>query len=143
GARRGDLGPGAGPGRTLRRRRGPSTPGHGLAARPDAPASPNLRKERVRAALFRGLEPIRIGRFVLLEPLGAGAMGEIYAAYDERLERKVALKLVRSGSRLTAKADERLLREGQALAQGSHPNVVPNYQAGTEHRPVFLRLGLG
>src|SRR5215471_12056334 len=86
-----------------------------------SPAS-SLRKEQVRAALFRKLEPIRVGRFVLLEPLGAGAMGEIYAAYDERLDRKVALKLVRGGAEIAG--DERLLREAQTLAQVSHPNVV-------------------
>src|SRR5687767_5681551 len=60
----------------------------------EVPASSNLRKEQVRAALFRKLEPVKVGRFILLEPLGAGAMGEIYAAYDDQLDRKVALKLV-------------------------------------------------
>src|SRR5690349_17321995 len=55
----------------------------------DTPAS-LLRKEQVRARLFRKLEPIRVGRFILLEPLGAGAMGEIYTAYDDQLDRKVA-----------------------------------------------------
>src|ERR1041384_4331030 len=83
--------------------------GIALPSRGEAPVSSSLRKSQVRAALFRKLEPIRIGRFILLEPLGAGAMGEIYAAYDEQLDRKVALKLVKSGSGLTAKADERLL----------------------------------
>ncbi|MGH2901005.1 MAG: protein kinase, partial [Solirubrobacteraceae bacterium] len=74
----------------------------------------------MRAALFRRHEPIRIGRFTLLERLGAGAMGDIYAAYDDQLDRKVALKLVRSG--FVRKGDERLLREAQTLAQVSHPN---------------------
>ena len=82
--------------------------------------------------------PIRIGRFILLEPLGAGAMGEIYAAYDDQLDRKVALKLVKSGSGLTAKADERLLREAQTLAQVSHPNVVQIYEAGTYNGRLFM-----
>src|SRR6185295_14173764 len=99
-----------------------------------------LRKEQVRAALFRKLEPIRVGRFVLLEPLGAGAMGEIYAAYDERLDRKVALKLVRSGSEI--KGDERLLREAQTLAQVSHPNVVQIYEAGTYNGRLFIAMEL-
>src|SRR5262249_50800759 len=112
---------------------------------PRPPAPPNassLRKAQVRAALFHRSEPIRIGRFILLEPLGAGAMGEIYAAYDERLERKVALKLVRSGSRLTAHADERLLRQAQTLAQVSHPNAVQIYEAGTYNGRLFIAMEL-
>ena len=113
-----------------------------LPPRPAAPAASVVRKAQVRAALFRKSEPIRVGRFVLLEPLGAGAMGEIYAAYDERLDRKVALKLVRSGSQLTAKADERLLREAQTLAQVSHPNVVQIYEAGTYNGRLFIAMEL-
>ena len=109
---------------------------------PEAPAASSLRKAAVRAALFRKPEPIRVGRFILLEPLGSGGMGEIYAAYDEQLDRKVALKLVRSGSRLTAKADERLLREAQTLAQVSHPNVVQIYEAGTYNGRLFIAMEL-
>ena len=113
-----------------------------MPARLQAPIASNVRKAQVRAALFRPSEPIRIGRFILLEPLGAGAMGEIYAAYDEQLDRKVALKLVRGGSQLTAKADERLLREAQTLAQVSHPNVVQIYEAGTYNGRLFIAMEL-
>ncbi|TMQ09285.1 MAG: tetratricopeptide repeat protein [Deltaproteobacteria bacterium] len=112
----------------------------GFPPRLDAPAGSNLRKEQVRAALFRKLEPVRVGRFILLEPLGAGAMGEIYAAYDDQLDRKVALKLVRSGSEI--KGDERLLREAQTLAQVSHPNVVQIYEAGTYNGRLFIAMEL-
>ncbi|HEX7840362.1 MAG TPA: serine/threonine-protein kinase, partial [Kofleriaceae bacterium] len=124
----------------------PGSPPHGKAGRlppwPEAPVASNLRKAAVRAALFQKPEPIRIGRFILLEPLGAGAMGEIYAAYDDQLDRKVALKLVRGGSELTAKADERLLREAQTLAQVSHPNVVQIYEAGTYNGRLFIAMEL-
>jgi serine/threonine protein kinase len=107
-----------------------------------APLASSLRKSKVRAALFQKLEPIRIERFILLEPLGAGAMGEIYAAYDEQLDRKVALKLVKGSTGPTAKADKRLLREAQTLAQVSHPNVVQIYEAGTYHGRVFIAMEL-
>ncbi|HSS02286.1 MAG TPA: serine/threonine-protein kinase [Kofleriaceae bacterium] len=100
----------------------------------------DVAKEHVRAALFRRHEPIRIGRFTLLERLGAGAMGDIYAAYDDQLDRKVALKLVRSG--FVRKGDERLLREAQTLAQVSHPNVVQIYEAGTYNGRVFIAMEL-
>jgi len=115
---------------------------YAFPARALPPAPSNVRKAQVRAALFRTLEPVRIGRFILLEPIGAGAMGEIYAAYDDQLDRKVALKLVRGGSGLTAKADERLLREAQTLAQVSHPNVVQIYEAGTYNGRLFLAMEL-
>jgi serine/threonine protein kinase/tetratricopeptide (TPR) repeat protein len=111
-------------------------------ARPEPNVASGLRKAQVRAALFHKVEPLKIGRFVLLEPLGAGAMGEIYAAYDDQLDRKVALKLVRAGSSLTAKADDRLLREAQTLAQVSHPNVVQIYEAGTFNGRLFIAMEL-
>jgi eukaryotic-like serine/threonine-protein kinase len=112
---------------------------------PEAPApsvSSHVRKAQVRAALFRKkVEPVRVGRFILLERLGAGAMGEIYAAYDEQLDRRVALKLVRHGSELS-RSDELLLREAQALAQVSHPNVVQIYEAGSHDGRLFIAMEL-
>lgn len=73
-------------------------------------------------------EPVRMGRFIILDRLGKGGMGIVYSAYDPELDRKVALKLLRED---TGSADldarERLRREAQALAKLSHPNVVPVY----------------
>ncbi|HVV49300.1 MAG TPA: tetratricopeptide repeat protein [Polyangia bacterium] len=74
-----------------------------------------------------------VGRYVILNLVGRGGMGEVYAAYDPRLERKVALKLLRPriGRRKTPRAaQERLLREAQSTARLSHPNVVAVYDAG-------------
>jgi serine/threonine protein kinase/tetratricopeptide (TPR) repeat protein len=83
--------------------------------------------------------PTKIGRFIVLERIGAGAMGEVYAAYDNQLDRKVALKVVhpaRGPSTLIAR--ERLLREAQTLARLSHPNVVQVYEIGLLQDQVFL-----
>ena len=81
----------------------------------------------------------RVDRFTLLEAIGQGGMGELYAAYDAQLDRKVALKLVRGG-RANDIADSRLLREAQALAQISHPNVVPVFDVGSAGRRVFVAM---
>lgn len=103
--------------------------------------SSQLRKARVSAALFH--EPVaavQLAHFVLLEELGAGGMGEIYAAYDEKLDRKVAIKLVRPGTDTGIRADERLLREAQTLARLSHPNVVQVYEADVYRGRVFIAM---
>src|SRR5579883_1500204 len=62
----------------------------------------------------------KIGRYLVIERLGAGGMGTVYAAYDPELDRKVAIKLVRadpSGSEGSGGAKARLLREAQAMAR--------------------------
>src|SRR6266478_8725791 len=68
----------------------------------------------------------RIGRYVVLERVGSGAMGVVYGAYDPELDRKIALKLLKSNEPLvkdeTARA--RLLREAKAMARLAHPNVI-------------------
>ncbi|MEM9489961.1 MAG: serine/threonine-protein kinase, partial [Myxococcota bacterium] len=103
----------------------------------------NLRKAQVRAALFnRPLKPVTIGRFTLLEQIGAGGMGEIYTAYDDQLDRKVAIKLVRSGADSADRADQRLLREAKILARLSHPNIVQVYEAGAVGDRVFIAMEL-
>jgi eukaryotic-like serine/threonine-protein kinase len=65
-----------------------------------------------------------LGRYVLLERLGAGAMGVVYAAHDPQLDRRVAVKLLHGTELDVPRAQRRLLREARALAKLSHPNVV-------------------
>ena len=83
----------------------------------------------------------RIGRFLLMERIGAGAMGEVYTAYDEQLERKVAIKLVKPAMAARVQsARERLLREAKTLARLSHTNVVQIYEAGVFRERVYLAM---
>ncbi len=72
----------------------------------------------------------RVSQFVLLERLGAGGMGVVFAAFDEKLERKVAIKLVATHGG-NERAQQRLLLEAQAQARLSHPNVVTIYEVDT------------
>ncbi len=87
-----------------------------------------------------------LGRYVVLDVLGAGGMGEVYAAFDPELDRKVALKLVKARTRSTSSSDAnaqtRLLREAQAMAKLAHPNVVSIYDVGEIDKRVFLALEL-
>lgn len=71
----------------------------------------------------------RIDRFIVLRELGSGAMGTVYAAYDEQLNRKVALKVVHPMGQRAQDVRTRMLREAQGLARLSHPNVVQVYEA--------------
>ena len=82
-----------------------------------------------------------VGRYVILDVVGHGGMGVVYAAYDPQLDRKIALKLVLApeGARREQES-ERLLREAQALARLSHPNVVTVYDAGTVGDQVFIAM---
>ncbi|MBX7081703.1 MAG: serine/threonine protein kinase, partial [Nannocystaceae bacterium] len=81
-----------------------------------------------------------MGRYVVLEQLGAGAMGRVVRAYDPELARDVAIKLVRGASHAIASA--RLVREAQTLARLSHENVVAVYDVGTEGDDVFVAMEL-
>lgn len=85
--------------------------------------------------------PQAIGRYVVIERLGAGGMGVVFRAFDSKLRREVALKIVRPGGSL--KGDEaraRLLREAQSLAQLSHRNVVAVYDAEATDHGVCLAM---
>jgi tetratricopeptide (TPR) repeat protein len=85
------------------------------------------------------------GRYVLLEQIGEGAMGLVFAANDPELDRKVAIKLFRpsrSEPGSLSMGQTRLLREAQAMAKLSHPNVIPIYDAGAFEDGVFLAMEL-
>jgi tetratricopeptide (TPR) repeat protein len=78
----------------------------------------------------------KIGRFVVEGQLGAGGMSVVFAAHDRQLDRRIAIKILRGT------VDEaqrlRLMREGQAMARVTHPNVITVYEVGIEGRLVFL-----
>jgi tetratricopeptide (TPR) repeat protein/predicted Ser/Thr protein kinase len=90
------------------------------------------------------LEPgVYVDRYRILEVVGTGGIGVVYAAADEALGRKIAIKLLRPSARSSVKFERRrarLIREAQALARLSHPNVVPIYEVGMFEDRVFLAM---
>ncbi|WP_394840422.1 serine/threonine-protein kinase [Pendulispora rubella] len=76
----------------------------------------------------------RVGRFVIRELLGSGGMGIVYLAYDPELHRQVAIKVLRNA------AHQRIVREAQAMARLSHPNVVAVYDVGKWEGQVFIAM---
>ncbi len=91
-------------------------------------------------ALARGS---MVGRYVLVDVLGQGAMGIVFTGYDPALHRKAAIKLLHVGaSDESGHAQERLLREAQAMARLSHPNVVTIYEVGQVDEAVYLAMEL-
>src|SRR5690349_22442407 len=86
-----------------------------------------------------GSTPLRLGRYVVIEHVGSGAMGAVYSAYDPQLDRKVAIKLLLPGPG-PEEARKRLLREAQAMAQLSHPNVVGVHDVGEHGDNVYMAM---
>jgi tetratricopeptide (TPR) repeat protein len=80
-----------------------------------------------------------VGRYTILALVGRGGMGEVYAAYDPELDRKIALKLLRARDS-DARSRARLLREAKAIAKLSHANVVVVHDAGTLDERVFIAM---
>ncbi|MBZ4411567.1 protein kinase [Myxococcus sp. XM-1-1-1] len=116
-----------------------SSPGAGSLTRPD---SEGMSTRGARPSPAERLpEGTKLGSYVLRELLGEGGMGVVYAAEDPRLGRKVAVKLLRpmrEGVETESRA--RLLREAQAMARLSHPNVLPIFELGSAEGRDFLAM---
>ena len=86
---------------------------------------------------------VHLDRYLIEKEIGSGGMGVVYSALDTRLGRRVALKLVRSHTRsgkLIRRGTSRLLREAQALARISHPNIVALYDVGGGDYGVYMAM---
>jgi serine/threonine protein kinase/tetratricopeptide (TPR) repeat protein len=82
----------------------------------------------------------RLAHYRILRPLGSGGMGEVFLAEDTRLNRKVALKLLRADASDEGAARKRLLREAQAAAQLDHPNVCSIYEVGESDAGAYIAM---
>ncbi|MCA9710383.1 MAG: serine/threonine protein kinase, partial [Myxococcales bacterium] len=98
--------------------------GEGTSARPgSSPDALPLRRGDV------------VGRYLLIELLGRGAMGRVFSAYDPDLDRRVAIKVVEASS-------DQLLQEAKAMARIDHPNVIRVYDVGRHGRSMFIAMEL-
>ncbi len=85
------------------------------------------------------MAPEQVGRYQLLEPLGQGAIAEVYRALDPHLNRQVAIKIIsRMGMVGSDEMQRRFRREVQLAAYLNHPHIITVYDVGVDHDPPYL-----
>ena len=99
------------------------------AAPDDRPIVRHLKTIAAIARAYRADMPDIWGPLHLLEPIGRGAYGHVYRAWDSRLDREVALKLLPAARGLSNELATSIIEEGRLLARVRHPNVVTVYGA--------------
>ncbi len=100
--------------------------------------APGLSASDVAAQV--GIDPRAIGRFQVLRRLGRGGMGVVYSAYDEELDRRVAIKLLRPDRLRDPDSLQQFRGEAQAMARLSHANVVQIYEVGDHEGQLYLAM---
>jgi predicted Ser/Thr protein kinase len=83
-----------------------------------------------------------LGRYRIERVIGAGGMGVVYRAFDPKLGRAIALKVVRTVDGSASDAHTRLIREARAMAKISHPNVIAVHDTGDVDDEVFIAMEL-
>ena len=102
-------------------------------------AARGLAEEQARSEGDRGgMVGRTISRYRVLEKLGAGGMGEVYRAHDERLQRDVALKVLPAHILADETARKRFRKEALALSKLNHPNIATVYDFDTQDGVDFL-----
>lgn len=95
-------------------------------------------KVKVRPSAARLAPGTELGRYRLLHEVGSGGMGVVMAAFDQELDRMVALKLLRT--RRDGAGESRMRIEARALAQLQHPSVVTVFEVGTHEGLLFIAM---
>ncbi|MGE5715690.1 MAG: protein kinase domain-containing protein [Acidobacteriota bacterium] len=80
----------------------------------------------------------RLGPYEIVSPIGAGGMGEVYKARDTRLERDVAVKILRPSESTSEEMKQRFEREAKAISQLSHPNICALFDVGSHEGTEYL-----
>ena len=84
----------------------------------------------------------RLGPYEIVAPIGAGGMGEVYRARDERLKRDVAVKVLPAELAMDPERRSRFEREARAASALSHPNILTIYDIGTHDSTVYIAMEL-
>ena len=83
-----------------------------------------------------------LGHYLIVEKIGAGGMGEVYRAHDQRLDRDVALKILQAGTLSDEAARRQFRKEALALAKLNHPNIETVHEFSTQDDVDFLVMEL-
>jgi len=117
-----------------------STPGD-IESTP-APFDPAAGRAPLTLAAVPDWAPARLGGFLLLRELGHGGMGYVFEAEDERIQRRVAIKILHPKMARRPNAADRFLREARAAAAVEHENVVRVLHVGEENGTPFIVMPL-
>src|SRR5262245_47537036 len=82
--------------------------------------------------------PVRFGPYEIVSPLGGGGMGHVYRARDTRLQRFVAIKVLREAAALDPDRQRRFAQEALAASALNHPTILTVYDVGTEAGVPYL-----
>jgi serine/threonine protein kinase/Tol biopolymer transport system component len=93
-----------------------------------------------RAGARSLVKGIRLGPYEILSPLGAGGMGEVYRARDERLGREVAIKVLSAELSLDASRVKRFEKEARSASALNHPNIITVYDVGTTDGLSYIAM---
>lgn len=83
---------------------------------------------------------MKYGRYEILKELGHGAMGVVYQAHDPRIDRPVALKVLRSDRVTSQDFVQRFLKEARAIGRLSHANIVTVYDVGQDQGTIYIAM---
>lgn len=110
-------------------------PAHLACGMADTAANAHTRKPVNHSAL----KPSdTLGRFVLVRPLGQGAQSTVWLAHDPRMDREVAIKVLRAAADLDDRSVLQWLQEARNVGRVKHPSIVPVYEADIEHLTAYL-----
>jgi len=83
---------------------------------------------------------MKYGRYEIIKELGRGAMGVVYQAHDPRIDRPVALKVLRPDRVTTQDFVQRFLKEAKAIGRLSHANIVTVYDVGQSNETIYISM---